>query len=472
MVSKWTETKLSDISIFRNGAGIKQEYFTNSHNGTPLVKVSNFTLDSLDTSNNITYVCNEHAKKWASHLLRKNDILIATVGSWPPNWSSVVGKVVRVPSEAENMLQNQNTCCLLAKDNVDADFLFYALKTKKFQDWVVNMAQGSANQARIPVKTLGDYKLHIPTYTNQKIISSFLINIDDKIRVNSKINQTLEQMSQALFKSWFVDFDPVIDNALDAGNDIPKSLQNRAALRQKVRNSANFKPLPAEIRALFPAEFEETELGWVPEGWKISTASQEFVIKGGSTPSTANEEFWTNGDIHWTSPKDLAGNNNKVLLDTSKKITKAGLEKISSGLLPINTVLMSSRAPIGYLALAKKPMAINQGYIAIPSAKHLSPEFIIYWLEYIMDDVKGMAGGTTFAEISKTAFKTINLIIPSSESIEKFTLLAHEHFTKIVANTKQTTALTSLRDTLLPKLISGELSLENLPDLLKETEAA
>ncbi|HCN7883636.1 TPA: restriction endonuclease subunit S, partial [Escherichia coli] len=89
------------------------------------------------------------------------------------------------------------------------------------------------------------------------------------IAINTGINQTLEQMSQTLFKSWFVDFDPVVDNALDAGNPIPEALQSRAELRQKVRNSTDFKPLPAEIRSLFPSEFEETELGWVPKGWTL-----------------------------------------------------------------------------------------------------------------------------------------------------------------------------------------------------------
>ncbi|HAN3434315.1 TPA: restriction endonuclease subunit S, partial [Escherichia coli] len=279
-------------------------------------------------------------------------------------------------------------------------------------------------------------------------------------------------MSQTLFKSWFVDFDPVIDNALDAGNPIQETLQTRAKLRQKVRNSADFKPLPAEIRSLFPSEFEETELGWVPKGWNISPAGEEFIIKGGSTPSTANEDFWINGTIHWTSPKDLTGNQSKVLLDTAKKITPLGLTKISSGLLPVNTVLMSSRAPIGYLAISKVPMAINQGYIAIPSAKHLSPEYTIYWLDNIMDDIKGMAGGTTFAEISKSAFKTIKLLIPSSDIITEFSRITRNHFDMVVQNTKEIDSLTNLRDTLLPKLISGELSLEDLPDLSTDTEAA
>ncbi|EER3039328.1 restriction endonuclease subunit S [Escherichia coli] len=357
------------------------------------------------------------------------------------------------------------------KSELEPEYVGYYLRSPLFRQNMLAFSTMST-RASLNNEMISRLEISYPDRNIQKKIANILLSLDKKTAILKTINQTLEQMSQTLFKSWFVDFDPVIDNALDAGNPIPEALQTRAKLRQKVRNSADFKPLPAEIRSLFPSEFEETELGWVPKGWNISLAGEEFIVKGGSTPSTANEDFWINGTIHWTSPKDLTGNQSKVLLDTAKKITPLGLTKISSGLLPVNTVLMSSRAPIGYLAISKVPMAINQGYIAIPSAKHLSPEYTIYWLDNIMDDIKGMAGGTTFAEISKSAFKTIKLLIPSSDIITEFSRITRNHFDMVVQNTKEIDSLTNLRNTLLPKLISGELSLEDLPDLSTDTEAA
>ena len=116
---------------------------------------------------------------------------------------------------------------------------------------------------------------HIPLNFLNNLIYH-LQTLDKKITLNRQINQTLEQMAQTLFKSWFVDFDPVIDNALDAGNEIPELLQTRAELRQKIRASQDFQPLPADIRALFPAEFEESELGWVPKGW-VSAAKSAYL---------------------------------------------------------------------------------------------------------------------------------------------------------------------------------------------------
>ncbi|WP_336240834.1 restriction endonuclease subunit S [Citrobacter werkmanii] len=398
--------------------------------------------------------------------LSYGDIILTTRGT--------VGNVAYYDSSNpyKNIRINSGMIIIRADEKLwNPKFLYFILTSGFLQEQIINLISGSA-VPQLPARDIKKFILPVIGRNIQDKIANIISAFSDKISINIDTNQTLEQMSQTLFKSWFVDFDPVIDNALDAGNPIPEALQSRAELRQKVRNSVDFKPLPVDIRALFPAEFEETELGWVPKGWKISTAGDELVVKGGSTPSTSNADFWENGTIHWTSPKDLTGNDSKVLLDTSKKITELGLKKISSGLLPTDTVLMSSRAPIGYLALAKTPMSINQGYIAIPSSKNLSPEYIIYWLENIMDDIKGMAGGTTFAEISKGAFKTISLVIPSKNIVDEFTRLAHQHFGKVVSNTEQINALTNLRDTLLPKLISGELSLEDLPDLANQTEPA
>lgn len=437
MGSKWIECELGDLVELKRGYDLPKSA---RHEGSvPIISSSGFT--------------DSHNKA----MVQGPGVVTGRYGT--------IGQVFYTE---DNFWPLNTTLYVVDFKGNDPLFVYYLLQTISYTDYTDKAAVPGINRNH-----LHKARIRIPTSAvMQKDIASKLYNLEKRITLNNKINQTLEQMSQTLFKSWFVDFDPVIDNALDAGNAIPESLEKRAELRQKVRNSAGFKPLLAEIRALFPAEFEETVLGWVPKGWKISTAGEELVVKGGSTPGTANEEFWENGTIHWTSPKDLTGNDSKVLLDTSKKITELGLRKISSGLLPVNTVLMSSRAPIGYLALAKTPMAINQGYIAIPASKHLSSEYIIYWLEYIMDDIKGIAGGTTFAEISKTAFKTLDLIIPSKEVIAEYTRITRHHFDKVVSNTKQVVALTSLRDTLLPRLISGELSLEDLPDLIKQTEAA
>jgi type I restriction enzyme S subunit len=270
-----------------------------------------------------------------------------------------------------------------------------------------------------------------------------------------------------------VDFDPVIDNALAAGHAIPEDFAKRVEQRQKqqTKGAANKTTESTDFKPLFPNAFEYTEeIGWIPKGWRVSLAGREFNTVGGTTPSTKNETFWKDGDINWTTPKDLSNNQTKILLNTARKITLEGLEKISSGLLPINTVLMSSRAPVGYLALTKIPVAINQGYIAIKCEKILTSEYAIQWADAVMNDIKQRAGGTTFAEISKKSFRDIPLLVPKKELVDSFTKTVSGFYTQITNNEEITLSLTKLRDTLLPKLLSGEIRIPDAEKLIAEVK--
>ncbi len=155
----------------------------------------------------------------------------------------------------------------------------------------------------------------------------------------------------------------------------------------------------------------------------------------------------------------MSGLSDKIITDTERKITDAGLAKISSGLLPVDTVLMSSRAPVGYLALAKVPIAINQGYIAMKCEKVLTPEYVIQWCDSVMHEIKQRASGTTFAEISKKNFNVIPVIVPKHEIVTAYSKVVSDVYQGIENNVVENQSLNqNLRDTLLPKLLSGEIS--------------
>ncbi|EBJ5575274.1 restriction endonuclease subunit S, partial [Salmonella enterica] len=282
---------------------------------------------------------------------------------------------------------------------------------------------------------------------------------------------TLEQISQTLFKSWFVDFDPVIDNALDAGNPIPEALQSRAELRQKIRNSADFKPLPADIRALFPAEFEETELGWMPKGWITTSFNDLIELIGGGTPKTSVEEFW-NGDIPWFSVVDAPSESDVYVLTTEKKITIEGLNNSSAKLLRKGTTIISARGTVGKCAMVAVPMAMNQSCYGVIGKNNISDEYIYFQLKNAVQTLQQMGHGSVFNTITRDTFKNIKVPFCNEELTNSYSLLVKNYFSKILNNNYQNIALTNLRDTLLPKLISGELSLEDLPNLAKQTEPA
>jgi type I restriction enzyme S subunit len=178
--------------------------------------------------------------------------------------------------------------------------------------------------------------IRAPLIGEQRAIAHILGTLDDKIENLRKQNETLEAMARALFKAWFVDFEPV-----------------RAKMEGRWQRGQSLPGLPAHLYDLFPDRLVDSELGEIPEGWRLSTIGEEVTVCGGSTPSTKETEYWEGGQHCWATPKDLSALKFPVLLDTDRKITDAGLAKISSGLLPVGTVLLSSRAPIGIWPLPK-----------------------------------------------------------------------------------------------------------------------
>ena len=254
----------------------------------------------------------------------------------------------------------------------------------------------------IKAAVLRKVPVSLPPPPEQRAIASVLSSLDDKIDLLHRQNQTLEAMAETLFRQWFV---------------------------------------------------EEAD-----EGWEEGDLHDVISVKGGTTPSTKKSEYW-DGDIYWTSPRDLSSHTSVFIFDTKRKITKRGLAKIGSGLLPIGTVLLSSRAPIGYLAITEIPLAINQGYIAIVCDKVVSNYFIYLWCKTNMEEIQNLGNGSVFQEIAKFVFKEISITIPPPPLLDDFDKTVNPVFSKIKTNQQQIRTLEKLRDTLLPKLMSGEVRL-------------
>ena len=189
---------------------------------------------------------------------------------------------------------------------------------------------------------------------------------------------------------------------------------------------------------------------------------------GGSTPSTKEPGYW-GGDFAWATPKDLSSLSTPVLLSTERRITAAGLTQISSGLLPIGTVLLSSRAPIGYMAIAQIPTAVNQGFIAMVCSKRLSNVFVWLWTQANIDTVHQKANGSTFQEISKGNFRPIGVIMPPPKVLEAFDSTVIQLFNRISKNEKENLTLAETRDFLLPRLLSGAVTVTDAEKIVGET---
>jgi type I restriction enzyme S subunit len=313
-------------------------------------------------------------------------------------------------------------------------YCYYLLQTLKLASFNSGSAQASINR-----NFLYPIKLRVPERPVQDRIATLLQSIDHSITTARQTNGALESIAQTLFRSWFVDFDPV--HAKLAGKE-PEAMS-------------------PELAALFPTQFEESELGLIPKGWAVTTFGAAFDIKGGGTPSTKEASYWDNGTHSWATPKDMSNLASKVIYQTAFKLTAAGVNKISSKVLPVGTTLMSSRAPVGYLAIAKAPISINQGFIAIPPTEGLPSSFIVNLLLHKMPEIKANAGGTTFAEISKSQFRPIKWVRSSKKVIDAFGRIAEPLYAAVHANCLTIDALADLRDHLLPRLISGKLRLED-----------
>lgn len=275
----------------------------------------------------------------------------------------------------------------------------------------------------------------LPDIAAQQSIGISLGALDQKIEVNKLLNSNLEGMARSLFKDWFIDFGPT---------------------HAKIAKQAPY--LAPEIWSLFPDELDDDGQ---PVGWSQSTIGDEIDVAGGSTPSTTVPEYW-GGEIAWATPKDLSSLSAPVLLSTERRITDAGLTQIGSGLLSVGTVLLSSRAPIGYLAVTQVPCAINQGFIAMRCNKRMSKNFAWLWTNAHMDAIKQKANGSTFQEISKSSFRTIPILLPTDALLTAFDAVIAPLFDQIVSNEEESRDLAETRDFLLPKLMSGELRVDNV----------
>ena len=275
---------------------------------------------------------------------------------------------------------------------------------------------GSA-QPQITIDSLSKYLIRIPPIIIQRKIAGILSALDAKIENNNKINANLEAQAQALFKSWFVDFTP-------------------------------FKDQP----------FVDSELGPIPQGWKVGKLGDIGEIVGGRTPSTSKPEYYTTHGIAWLTPKDLSTSKAKFTSRGEIDITDEGYKSTSTKLMPRGSVLFSSRAPIGYLTIAKNEICTNQGFKSlVPNGAGTG--FIYYTLRHLTPQIEKRATGSTFKEASATLMRSVETIVPPTSILNKFEELLRPILQFQEKKEEENQRLAALRDTLLPKLMSGEIKL-------------
>ncbi len=431
MSSEWPIVPLGDCVELLTGYPFKSADYSDEAGSVRLLRGDNIGQGQLRWDN---------VKRWPpeklggldGYKLSELDVVLAMDRPWIPAGL----KFAKIRMADLPALLVQRVARLRPNRSTTANYLHYVLASKEFSEYIQNVTTGTA-VPHISAKQIRDYKFRLPDLKTQEQVGGFLAELDDRIALLRETNATLEAIAQALFKSWFVDFDPVHARAR---GEQPKGLSDA-------------------IAALFPDGFEESPLGLIPRSWKADSVGNAVECVGGGTPDTKNETFWQPEEHPWTTPKDLSSLSSPVLLQTERMLSTAGLAKVSSGLLPTGSLLMSSRAPVGYLAIAQMPVAVNQGYIAMLPGGKLTPLYMLFWCSQNMEKIKSHANGSTFMEISKKAFRPLHAVIPPADVIAEFQNIAGPLFDRLVENEQHAQTLTTLRDTLLPRLISGQLQL-------------
>ena len=293
-----------------------------------------------------------------------------------------------------------------AKDGIDEDFIYYLVCSPLVREPAIKSMVGSSGRQRVQTDVVQNLEIMVPDYEEQKQISGILKSLDDKIVVNTEINKNLERQAEALFHSLFIE---------------------------------NVNPI-----------------------WKDGVLSDLGTVVAGGTPSKTKPEYYSEKGIAWITPKDLSLNKSKFISHGKIDISELGFSKSSAIKMPTGTVLFSSRAPIGYIAIAANEVTTNQGFKSIVPNENVGTAFMYYLLKFLLPTIEGMASGSTFKEISGAGMKSVPVVIPDNETIDKFNAFCTPIFQQQEVLEAENSRLVDIRDALLLKLMVGELDVSDI----------
>lgn len=456
--------KIEDIGEVKSGKRLPKGHSLISEiTPNPYIRLVDI-YDGKIRKNNIQYLDKASQKKICKYIVETDDVVLAIVGH-------TIGMVFNVDSEwnKSNLTENAARITNL-NEKVFHKFLYYYLLSPYGQQEILSRKVGSA-QGKLPLYNIKSLEVPIPPLYEQKAIAHILSVLDDKIELNRQMNETLEAMAQALFKSWFVDFDPVIDNALLAGKSIPDELAERAELRQAQLDSGEAKT-NSQINDLFPSEFEFTEeLGWIPKGWRVSPLPEVMDFLEG--PGIRNWQYTEEEDgIKFINIRCIQ--NGDINLKTANKITREeAFGKYKHFQLEVDDIIMSASGTLGRYAFVRQehlPLSLNTSVIRFRPINGVST---LYYIAGYIDtklqwELETRASGSVQRNFGPMHLKKITMFVPDINVLEEHARLSSEIFNKRRNNLEQIDTLIQLRDTLLPKLMSGELRIPDAEKLVED----
>ncbi|MCK9635347.1 MAG: restriction endonuclease subunit S [Methylobacter tundripaludum] len=344
--------------------------------------------------------------------LRRKDVVLTTRGT--------VGSVGFFHNNIsyEHIRINSGMVVLRCAESVSPYYSYHLFKSPLLKTQYSLYSSGAA-QPQLPIKDLKRIKLPIPPLSVQEKIAAILSAYDELIENNQRRIVLLEKIAEEVYREWFV-------------------------------------------RLRFPGHDKVKVIKGVPEGWKLVKLEKAFDFTGGGTPTKEVSRYWDGGDVNWFTPSDITGANGIFLERSGNQCTEEGFNKSSAKMFPAYSVMLTSRATIGAVGINLTPACTNQGFITcIPNAQYRL-SYLYHWIKLAKPHFELLSGGATFAELTKGTFKKIEILTPPEKLVEKFDELESPIFKAIERYHRQNTKLIATRDLLLPRLISGKLSVENL----------
>jgi type I restriction enzyme, S subunit len=404
LIVNWQTVRLGDIADLLSGGTPsmqRPEYW-----GGQIPWVSAKDLKGSRINDSILHLTEEGALN-GTKLVPENTILCVVRGMSLANEFRI--SLSNIP-----VTFNQDLKAICPYKGIDPIFLFYTLFARR--NHIKQLAgEASHGTKKLPTEVLQSVEIKLPDFSVQQRIASIASSYDDLIENNRRRIQLLEQSARLLYKEWFV-------------------------------------------RLRFPGHERVKIKDGVPEGWEKKAINEVCETVGGGTPSTNKPEYWNDGDITWVTPTDVTRNDCLALIGSEKRITEAGLRASSAKLVPPDTILMTSRASVGFFALMENEVCTNQGFINIIPVQDHMRMYLLHNLMYRVEEIRSHAGGATYKEISKSRFRGLNIVVPSKVLLLQFEEMALQLLKQTRVLQKQKTKLTKARDLLLPRLMNGEIA--------------
>ena len=392
---------LGDYIRIKHGFAFKGDFITTEDNGVVLVTPGNFEIGGGFKEKKCKFFSNDYP---SDYVLHPGDLIVTMTDL--SKQGDTLGFSALVPNSKRTYLHNQRIGLVdVLNPKADKGYIYWFMRTPRYQKTIVATSSGSTVKHTSPSR-ICEVEIDLPPLNEQKAIAAILSSIEQKIQNNDSINDNLQQQAYAYFLQLF------IENA--------------------------------------------------DPSWHVGTIADLGMVVGGGTPSKAKPEYYTDDGIAWITPKDLSIDKSKFIAHGENDISELGYRNSSATMMPAGTVLFSSRAPIGYIAIASNEVTTNQGFKSVVPHPEIGTPFVYYFLIHNLPLIESKASGSTFKEVSGSVMNSVEAVIPDGNTIAKFNDFCRPVFEMQEKLEQENRKLAAMRDSLLPRLMSGEIDVADI----------